>query len=201
MCDKSILILVFFCEKFDIFVAPTTDRAPTTFWSSSTTDRGSCRGVYRITLRAIQEGRDSTVNDLFSSLGYTSSSAAAVVAGSIGCGCMCVNAEAQQARVGSDGLHVRIPELALLLQKGQRGTHLALNTACRSQVSFRRFPPSAETVDSWSCFARIISVLFFQGGGGLVSQYPPTVSQYPSILGRPNFRGLVLGCIEADLCK
>ena len=99
------------------------------------------------------------------SLGYTSSSAAAVVAGSIGCGCMCVNAEAQQARVGSDGLHVRIPELALLLQTGQRGTHLALNTACRSQVSFRRFPPSSETVDSWSCFARIISVLFFQGGG------------------------------------
>ena len=40
-----------------------------------------------------------------------------------------------------------------------------------------------------------------EGAPGIpVSQYPPAVSQYPSILGRPNFGGLVLGCIEADFC-
>ena len=43
------------------------------------------------------------------------------------------------------------------------------------------------------CLFRVASIL--------VSQYHPAVSQYPSILGRPNFGGLVLGCIEADFCK
>ena len=46
------------------------------------------------------------------------------------------------------------------------------------------------------------AVLFAQGVGPSipVSQCPQAVFQYPSILGRPNFGGHVLGCIEAKFC-
>ena len=47
------------------------------------------------------------------------------------------------------------------------------------------------------------SVLFIQKGVGgvVVSQCPGILRQSPSILGRPKFRGLVLGSIEADFRK
>ena len=40
---SQLLYAKMFCQHFGIFVAPTTDRAPTTFWLSSTKDRGPCR--------------------------------------------------------------------------------------------------------------------------------------------------------------
>ena len=70
------------------------------------------------------------------------------------------------------------------------------STTTASDIHHRYNSPATSTTT-----ASDVSADYSGRVGGLVSQYPPEVSQYPSILGRPNFGGIVLGCIEADFCK